>query len=85
MAGWRETEFLSKTRFLQGADCRRRNVVNFRRRLERNIDLYRAGRITFADLDASVQGWINHVRYADTWRLRGDLFGSHPLRGGSLN
>ena len=24
----------------------------------------------FAEFDASVQGWINHVRYADSWGLR---------------
>ena len=41
--------------------------VNFTRRLERNLDGHQAGRITFGELDASVQGWINHVRYADTW------------------
>ena len=51
-----------------------RNVVAFRRRLERNISLYRAGQITFGELDSSVQGWINHVRYGDTWGLRGYLF-----------
>ena len=28
------------------------------------------GRTSFAEFDASVQGWINHVRYADTWGLR---------------
>ena len=53
---------------------KRRNAVNFSRRLRRNADLYAAGRITFAELDASVQGWINHVRYADTWGLRGCIF-----------
>ena len=49
---------------------KRRNAVNFTRRLEHNIDLYEAATISFAELDASVQGWINHVRYADTWGLR---------------
>ncbi len=49
---------------------KRRNVVNFQRRFRRNLDAYRSGKITFAELDASVQGWINHVRYADTWGLR---------------
>jgi len=39
-----------------------RNVVKFTRRFERNLDLYAAGQISFAELDASVQGWINHVR-----------------------
>jgi len=49
---------------------KRRNVLHFARRLQRSYDLFRAGRITFAELDASVQGWINHVRYGDTWGLR---------------
>jgi RNA-directed DNA polymerase len=62
---------------------KRRNVANFRRRLGCNIDLYRAGRISFAELDASVQGWINHVRYGDTWGLRRAVFGAQPIMGGT--
>lgn len=57
-----------------------RNVVKFTRRFEHNIDLYERGEITFAELDSSVQGWINHVRYADTWGLRRHVFDSHPIR-----
>ncbi len=57
-----------------------RNAVKFTRRLEHNLDLYEAGAIPFAELDASVQGWINHVRYADTWGLRGHVFDTHPIR-----
>lgn len=59
---------------------KRRNAVNFTRRFERNLDAYQGGSISFAELDASVQGWINHVRYADTWGLREHLFASHPIR-----
>lgn len=59
---------------------KRRNTVNFTRRLEHNIDLYETGQISFGELDASVQGWINHVRYADTWGLRRYLFENHPIR-----
>lgn len=33
---------------------KRRNAVNFTRRLRRNLDAYQAGQITFAELDASV-------------------------------
>jgi hypothetical protein len=57
---------------------KRRNAVNFTRRLTGNLDAYRAGSISFAELDASVRGWINHVRYADTWGLR-----KHHLRDAS--
>jgi len=57
-----------------------RNVVKFTQRFERNIDAYEQGKITFAELDASVQGWINHVRYADTWGLRRHVFSTHPIK-----
>jgi len=44
------------------------------RRLHERLDAYRAGHISFGELDASVKGWINHVRYADTWGLRRHMF-----------
>jgi retron-type reverse transcriptase len=56
-----------------------RNVVKFSRRLQARWSDYVAGAITFAEFDASVQGWINHVRYADTWGLREHVLGQ-PLR-----
>lgn len=52
-----------------------RNVVKFSRRLKARWADYCAGEITFAEFDASVQGWINHVRYADTWGLRSHVLG----------
>ncbi len=58
-----------------------RNAVKFTRRLARNIADFRQGRISFAELDASVQGWIAHVAYADTWGLRSRLFGEKAIRG----
>lgn len=58
---------------------KRRNAVQFTRRLERNLDAYAKGRISFAELDAAVQGWINHVRYADTWGLREQIFSTRPI------
>lgn len=54
---------------------KRRNAVNFTRRFSHNWTAYQNGEITFAELDASVKGWVNHVRYADTWGLRGHIFG----------
>jgi hypothetical protein len=35
----------------------------------------------FGEFDASVQGWINHVRYADTWGLRTHVLARLPLSG----
>jgi len=50
-----------------------RKVVEATRRLTARYDEWGAGRISFAEFDASVQGWINHVRYADSWGLRGHV------------
>ncbi len=45
------------------------------RHLADRLDDYQAGRISFGEFDASVQGWINHVRYAATWGLREHVLG----------
>lgn len=47
-----------------------RKVVEATRRLGERFADWRQGKISFAEFDASVQGWINHVRYADSWGLR---------------
>jgi Reverse transcriptase (RNA-dependent DNA polymerase) len=53
-----------------------RKVANASRRLAQRVTDHHAGRIDFAVLQASIKGWINHVRYADSWGLR-----RHVLRG----
>lgn len=50
------------------------------RRLRKRYADYRAGALSFAEFDASVGGWINHVRYVDTWGLR-----QHVLQPFALN
>ena len=57
-----------------------RNAVKFTRRLRARWADYCAGRCTFAEFDASVQGWVNHVRYADTWGLREHVLGQAFVR-----
>jgi hypothetical protein len=47
-----------------------RKVVEASRRLAARFDAWRAGRISFGEFDATVQGWIAHVRHADSWGLR---------------
>lgn len=49
---------------------KRRKVVHARRRLRARRRAYQEGAITLEQMTASVRGWINHVRYGDTWRLR---------------
>ena len=47
-----------------------RKVVQATRSLHGRYAAWQRGEISFAEFDASVQGWINHVRYADSWGLR---------------
>ena len=55
-----------------------RKVVQASRRLGERYTAWQRGEISFAEFDAGVQGWINHVRYADTWGLRKHIFATHP-------
>jgi len=52
-----------------------RKAVEATRRLTERFDAWRRGETSFAEFDASVQGWINHLRYADTWGLRNHVLG----------
>jgi hypothetical protein len=45
---------------------------------------YRTGAVSFAEFDASVGGWINHVRYADTWGLRQRVLEPLVLKPGDV-
>ena len=49
---------------------KRRKVVHYRRHLREQLRQYAAGERDQQSLHASLQGWINHVRYGDSWGLR---------------
>jgi RNA-directed DNA polymerase len=62
-----------------GRRLKRRKGIAYRRRLKDHLGSYVAGEIPLERLTASVQGWVNHVRYGDTWGLRQALFASLPV------
>lgn len=47
-----------------------RKVMQATRRRGDRFSAWQRSEISFAEFDASVQGWINHVRYADSGGLR---------------
>lgn len=49
---------------------KRRKGIHYRRRLQGLLEQYVAGEVALDRVEASVRGWINHVRYGDTWGLR---------------
>ncbi len=62
--------FLGFTVYPTYRRIKRRKGVHFQRRLKRLMQDYHRGLVTQAEMKAIVQGWINHVRYGDTWGLR---------------
>lgn len=48
----------------------RRKGVHYRRNLRRLLQAYHQREIGRNRIESSIRGWINHVRYADTWGLR---------------
>ena len=61
-----------------------RKVRYATQRLGQRYAAYCAGAISFAEFDASVQGWINHVRFADSWGLRQHVLAPWRLKLGDL-
>jgi RNA-directed DNA polymerase len=58
---------------------KQRKGIAYRRRLKRLLAAYAAGEIPLTQVTASVQGWVNHVRFGDTWGLRRTVFGALPV------
>ncbi len=52
---------------------RGRKGLAYRRRLRHLLADYSAGKAKRDEIDHSVRGWLNHVRYADSWGLRRTL------------
>jgi RNA-directed DNA polymerase len=49
---------------------KRRNGIAYARKLQSLAEDYADGRLSLDQVTASVQGWVNHVRYGDTLGLR---------------
>lgn len=58
---------------------KRRKGIAYQRQLAQLLADYHAGTLPLDDVTASVRGWVNHVRYADTHGLRRALFREHLL------
>ena len=47
-----------------------RRGIAFQRKYQQMLREYAEGKISRAQITASIQGWVNHVRYGNTWKLR---------------
>jgi hypothetical protein len=67
--------FLGFTVFPQRRRLKQRKGMYFQRKFRRLLDAYHAGEIPLTQVTASVQGWVNHVRYGNTVGLRKAVLG----------
>ena len=77
------TPWLGMVVFPDHIRVKARKVRHATRRLGDLYEAMQAGDISFGEFDASVQGWINHVRQADSWGLRAHVLAPFELPPGA--
>jgi hypothetical protein len=59
---------------------KRRKGIAFQRKYRQLLHRYKKGEVSNDQVSASIRGWVNHVRYGDTWGLRRSIF-DNPSAG----
>lgn len=67
-------DFLGYRIFPEYMLVRKRIVKQYRKKLKKMAEDYSKGEIALADVTCSIQSWIGHVRHADSYRIRTELF-----------
>ncbi|MDP1547787.1 MAG: reverse transcriptase domain-containing protein [Anaerolineales bacterium] len=62
--------FLGFILFPEHRRLKQKRGIAFQRKYKLSRRAVQQGRLSFEDLKSIVQGWVNHVRYGNTWRLR---------------
>ncbi|UCD83479.1 MAG: RNA-dependent DNA polymerase [Deltaproteobacteria bacterium] len=75
-------EFLGFRHLPERARIRRENVRRFIARMKRMQNEYAEGSISLSKVGASVNSWISHASYADSYRLREQLIPSFAFTKG---
>lgn len=70
--------FLGFTVSPQRRRLKRRKGVHFRRKLRAQVERWKAGALLAGSVRASLQGWLNHVRFGDTAGLQRAVLAALP-------
>lgn len=68
--------FLGFVVYPEARRLKRRKGIHFRRKLQRQLRDYARGELALDKITASVQGWVNHVRFGNTSGLREAVLGA---------
>lgn len=77
--------FLGFRLFPDRRRLRRRKAIYYQRKLRAMHRDYCAGKVSFDQMTASVQGWVNHARYGNTVGLRKAVSGRFIVPANSRN
>jgi len=67
-------DFLGYLVFPTHIRLRKSNALRFRRRFKKMAEKYRAGKIKLENVNPSVQSWLGHACFANTYNLRRSIF-----------
>jgi hypothetical protein len=70
--------FLGFTIFPERRRLKRRKGIQFQGKLRSLLQSWQAGMISTDELVASIDGWVNHVRYGNTVGLRKEMLSAVP-------
>jgi len=70
--------FLGFTIFPAHRRLKRRKGIAFQRKYQQMLCENKIGKASRTEIAALVQGWVNHVRHANTWGLRRSILTTHP-------
>ena|GEM_PF-1231717 len=70
--------FLGFVVFPDHRRLKRRKGVQFQRKLRESVKLWEAGLLDSDSLVASIEAWVNHVRYGNTGGLSKSMLGGLP-------
>ncbi|MCB0214318.1 MAG: RNA-dependent DNA polymerase [Anaerolineae bacterium] len=76
--------FLGFVTYPQRRRLKRRKGIHYRRRLKRLSAAVAAGEVAPDEVTASVQGWVNHIRYGNTVGLRKAVLDAVPALPGLI-
>jgi len=72
--------FLGHRIFPEYRRLKRENVVRFRKRMRKMQRLYEEGRMSWQDVNNSIQSWNAHAAFSRTWHLRSRLFSQYTFQ-----
>jgi len=73
-------DFLGYRIFPDYVLVRKHIVRSFRKKLRKMVQDYRAGSIALNKIHCSIQSWIGHVRHANSYQIRKEVFSSPFLK-----